>query len=171
MKSFLRRSAARSLLVALATAGALVLPAAATPAHAAWGPAQPVTMQIRHYYPTGGSVQIGWVEGTVQFDDGGSALYYNLTVCRQSSYMLPYLTINVNMYYAGGRKYSTFVTNVYPNYTGNATGQPCYSSTGTASGQFTSPNFSNVEFLVYGSTFEGSSHVVKSQDRVLYNPY
>ncbi len=170
MKSALRRSAARSLLLALATTAALVLPTA-TPAHAAWGPAQPVTMQIRHYYPTGSSIQIGWVEGTVQFDDGGSALRYNLTFCRQSSYMLPYMTINVNMYYAGGRKYSTFVTNVYPSYTGNANSQPCYSSTGTATGEFTSANFTNVEFLVYGSTFEGSTHVVKSQDRVLYNPY
>lgn len=169
MTSVLRRSA-RSLLIALATAAALILPTA-TPAQAAWGPAQPLTLQIRHYYPTGSSIQIGWVEGTVQFDDGGSALRYNLTFCRQSSYMLPYMTINVNTYYAGGRKYATFVTNVYPSYSGNSSSQPCYSTTGTATGEFTSANFSNVEFIAYGSTFEGSSHVIKSQDRTLYNPY
>ncbi|MDI1465409.1 hypothetical protein QEZ54_31015 [Catellatospora sp. KI3] len=169
MRSILRRWATRSSLLALAAA-ALVLPSAA-PAQAAWGTTLPLTLQIRHYWPVGGSVQIGWVEGTVQFDDGGSALRYSLTFCRQSSYILPYMTINVNSYWAGGKKYATYVTTVYPNYTTTSSSQPCYSSTGTAAGEFTSADFSNVEFIAYGSTFAGQSHVVESQDRIYTNPY
>lgn len=169
MRSLSGRGATRSLLLVLAALAALILPAA--PAHATWGTQLPLTLQIRHYYQTGNSVQVGYVNGTVQFDDGGSALRYNLTFCRQSSYILPYMTINVNTYWAGGRKFSTFITNVYPPYTGFTNGSPCYSTTGTAVGEFTSPNFSNVEFLVYGSTFDGSSHVIDFQDRIYYNPY
>lgn len=169
MRSVLRRGATKALLLSLAMLVTLIAPAA--PAQAAWGAQLPLTLQIMHYYPTGGSVQVGRVEGTVQFDDGGSALSYSLTFCRQSSYMLPYMTINVNSYVVGGRKYATYITNVYPNYTGYSSTAPCYSTTGTASGAFTYADFWNVEFLVYGSTFEGQSYVVESQDRIYSNPY
>jgi hypothetical protein len=130
-----------------------------------------LTLQIMHYYPTGGSIQVGRVEGTVTFDTGGSLMRYDLTFCRQSSYMTPYMTINVNSFWAGGRKYATYVTTVYPNYTGYSQTPPCYSTTGTANGQFSYADFWNVEFIVYGSTFEGQSYVVDSQDRIYTNPY
>lgn len=170
MRAFSRRSAARALLLTLAAMVALVAPAA--PAQAAWGTQMPLTLQITYYPPGGGSArQIGYVNGTVQFDDAGSALQYSLTFCRQSSYMLPYMTMNVNSYYVGGNKYATHVATVYPSYSGSTTGSPCYSTTGTATGQFSYTNFWNVEFLVYGSTFEGQNHVVKSQDRIYSNPY
>ena len=38
-------------------------------------------------------------------------------------------------------------------------------------GQFTYADFWNVEFIAYGSTFEGQSYVVESQDRIYSNPY
>ncbi|MBB5867845.1 hypothetical protein F4553_001224 [Allocatelliglobosispora scoriae] len=169
MHAFSRRGAARALLLTLVAMAALVLPTA--PAQAAWGTQLPLTLQIRHYYSTGTSVQVGYVNGTVQFDDAGNTLQYSLTFCRQSSYILPYLTINVNSSWIGGRKYATFVTNLYPSYTGTSSGQPCYSSTGTIAGQFTYANFWNVEFIAYGSTFDGPSHVIDSQDRIYTNPY
>lgn len=169
MRTFLRRGVVLSLLLTLAGMATAVLPTA--PAQAAWGTQLPLTLQITHYYSTGASVQVGYVNGTVQFDDAGNTLQYSLTFCRQSSYIQPYMTINVNSYWAGGRKYATNVATVYPNYTTTSSGQPCYSTTGTATGQFTYANFWNVEFIVYGSTFDGPNHVVDSQDRIYTNPY
>lgn len=169
MRSVFRRGATKALLLSLAMLVTLIVPAA--PAQAAWGTQLPLTLQVMHYYPTGGSVQIGRVEGTVQFDTGGSALSYTLTFCRQSSYALPYMTINVNSYWAGGHKYATYITTVYPDYSGYSSTPPCYSTTGTATGQFTYADFWNVEFIVYGSTFEGQSYVEESQDRIYSNPY
>ena len=168
MRSVLRRGATKALLLALAMLATLI-PAA--PARAAWAQQLPLTLQIMHYYSSGGSTQLGLVTGTVQFDDGGTALQYSLTFCRQSSYAVPYMTINVNSFTAGGRKYGTYITTVYPDYTGYSSTPPCYSTTGTAFGQFTYADFWNVEFIAYGSTFEGQSYVVESQDRIYSNPY
>jgi len=78
-------------------------------------------------------------------------LRYELTFCRQSSYQLPYMTIYVNVSWIGGRKYGTFITVVQPNYNGFSQGQPCYGQTGTVSGEFTYPNFWNVEYTIWGS--------------------
>src|SRR5688572_3434388 len=101
----------------------MLVPAA--PAQAAWAAELPLNIQVVGYFPSGGSVQLGRVDGVVQFDDGGNSLRYNLTFCRQSSYALPHMTINVNSYWAGGRKYATWITNIYPPYNGYATGV-CY---------------------------------------------
>ncbi|HEX6682477.1 MAG TPA: hypothetical protein VF062_06755 [Candidatus Limnocylindrales bacterium] len=169
MRSLLKWRATKSLLLPLALLAALIFPAA--PAQAAWAAELPLNIQVLYYYYPSGSAQLGRVDGTVQFDDGGSALRYNLTFCRQSSYSLPYMTINVNSYVIGGRKYATWITNIYPPYAGYSSSQPCYGQTGTVYGEFTYANFSNVEFLLYGSTFVGSTFTTVSQDRIYYNPY
>jgi hypothetical protein len=67
----------------------------ATPAQAAYGPAQPVDIQLRGY--SGGyTTLVGRLVGSVRFDDGNSLYRLDLTLCRQSSYTSTKLTVNVN---------------------------------------------------------------------------
>jgi len=94
-----------------------------------------------------------------------------VTVRRQSSYQLPYLVISVNVSYSNGQRWATPIATVNPPYNGYSTTQPCYSSTGSAAGELTSPNFSSVEFQLFGSTFVGQSHTMFMEDQLMYNPY
>lgn len=155
----------KSFVLSLAVLAAVVLQA--TPVRAAWGPPLTLSLQVIGYTQTGVQLTLGRVDGVVQYD-GRNAVSYSLTFCRQSSYQLPYMTINVNSQWIGGRKYATWITNVYPPYSGYSQTQPCYGQTGTVSSGFSYPNFWNVEYIIYGSTFLGSSHTVFSQDRIHY---
>jgi hypothetical protein len=159
----------KSFVLSLAMLATVILQA--TPAPAAWAQEVPLSIQVIGYFPSGASQTLGRVDGVVQFNDDGNSLRYTLTFCRQSSYQLPYLQINVNSSWIGGRKYYTWITNVYPPYSGYSNSQPCYGQTGTVSSEFTSANFWNVEFILYGSTFIGQSHTIFTQDRVFNNPY
>ncbi|WP_141975515.1 hypothetical protein [Saccharothrix saharensis] len=68
---------------------------AAAPAQAAYGPAQPVDIQLRGY--SGGyTTLVGRLVGSVRFDDGNSLYRLDLTLCRQSSYTSTKLTVTVN---------------------------------------------------------------------------
>ncbi|WP_117215631.1 hypothetical protein [Allorhizocola rhizosphaerae] len=170
MRSILRRGVTRSFILSLALlATPLIVPA--TPAHAAWAAPVPLNMQIIGYTPGGGQLTLGRVQGTLQLDDGGNALRYDVLMCRQSSYQLPYMTIDVNVYYAGGRRYATRIGSVYPTYGSWSSEQPCYGNRATVSAELSYAGFSNVEFIVYGSTFVGQSHTIFTEDAIYYNPY
>jgi hypothetical protein len=69
---------------------------APAPAHATYGPPQTVTIQLRSYDSYGNEYRVGRLVGTVQFDDGNSAYYLSLVMCRQSSYTNPHLRIHLN---------------------------------------------------------------------------
>jgi hypothetical protein len=88
-----RRRLAQFGAVTLATLA--VSPLGASPAQATYGPAQPVSLQLSGQ---SGSTQtlVGRAVGTIQFDDGNSSYLLSLTLCRQSSYTAPTLTIYVN---------------------------------------------------------------------------
>ena len=154
----------KSFLLPFAMLAAVVLQA--TPVRAEWSPPITLSLQVIGYFPSGAQQQLGRVDGVVQYD-GRSAVSYNLTFCRQSSYQLPYMTININSQWIGGRKYATWITNLYPPYSGYSQAQPCYGQTGTVSGGF-SASFFNVEYIIYGSTFVGPNHTIFSQDRIHY---
>jgi hypothetical protein len=89
MVQVLRRRVLTPLALALAALAATVLPG--SPAHAAWGPAQSVYVQVDSNQFT-----LGWISGTVQFDDGTQAYTYSFTFCRVSSYTAPSMDVYVN---------------------------------------------------------------------------
>ncbi|MBP2705042.1 hypothetical protein JOL79_14595 [Microbispora sp. RL4-1S] len=85
----------------LATSIALAITASAftfllgTPAHAAYGPDQPVYVQV--IANDGSGMQLARLEGTVAFDDSNTKYRYSLSLCWQSgAYPQPSFLINVN---------------------------------------------------------------------------
>ncbi|MGN9909252.1 hypothetical protein ACTMTJ_17045 [Phytohabitans sp. LJ34] len=168
MSSTKRRGLLRSLVTSLVLLAGVLAPVG--PAQAAWGTTVPVTIQVVGYF-NGYTLNLGRAEGSVQFDDGGSAFRYSFTFCRQSSYQLPYMRISANVTYSGGQRHATPLATVHASYTGSSTTQPCYSSVGTAAGESSYPNFYNLELQLFGSTFVGQSHVEFMEDQTLYNPY
>ena len=85
--------ARRALTVVLAMLAAVLL--VATPAHATYGPPNPVTLEV--YY---GTTKLSGLYGTLSFDDGNTRFAYSLAVCRESSYTPPNVWYTVN---GGGR--------------------------------------------------------------------
>ncbi|MEV8435744.1 hypothetical protein AB0425_00085 [Actinosynnema sp. NPDC051121] len=83
-------------LSALTLAVFLGASSTAAPAQAAYGPTQPVDIQLKGYSPNGYTTLVGRLVGTVRFDDGNSLYRLDLTLCRQSSYTITKLTVNVN---------------------------------------------------------------------------
>jgi hypothetical protein len=164
-----RRNVLRSIILSLVALAAIVVPVG--PAQAAWTAQIPVTIQVVAYHPSGTTQTVGRVEGWVQLDDGGSAFRYSFTFCRQSSYQSPRMSISVNVSNHGGQRWATPIASVFPPYSGESSTQPCYGSTATVASEHSYPNFSNVEFQLFGSTFIGQSHTIFMQDRLIYNPY
>ena len=83
-------------LFAVTLAVLLGVSLAATPAQAAYGPAQPVDIQLTGYTSSGTATSVGRLVGSVRFDDSNSFYRLDLTLCRQSSYVGTKLTVNVN---------------------------------------------------------------------------
>jgi hypothetical protein len=77
--------------VAFVAATATFLPTA--PAHATYG-AQDASVHLQLYGPS--ATPVGSVDGTVEFDSGNTMFRYNLTMCRQSSYVAPWMYLYVN---------------------------------------------------------------------------
>jgi hypothetical protein len=68
----------------------------AVPAQAAYGPAQPIYIQLQRTSSSGYTTQVGRLIGTLRFDDGNSLYRLDVTLCRQSSYVDTILSIRVN---------------------------------------------------------------------------
>ena len=86
-------------LLALTFVALLTTSLAAVPAQATYGSPFAVSLQLRSYTSTGTEYQVGRLVGTVQFDDGNSAYYLSLIMCRQSSYTNPQVRVYVNGVY------------------------------------------------------------------------
>lgn len=124
----------------------------ASPAQAAWGTQYNVAIQV-----TGASQNLGSANGWVQFDTNGTTFRYSITICRQSSYTPPNLTVATNR------------TNY--NYSGNyVTTHYGGSSCTTVTGQHNGATL-NALFVLTGNTFVGSTFTTFDQDRQVSNPY
>lgn len=157
MKTPIRRRIAGALGTAAALAGGILV--APTPAHAAWGTTSTVSIQVTYQYPTGTTVQLGHIDGWVQFDDGGNSFQYSLNVCQQSSYTTPKIQVAVNAGWVGTTWEQTYLEyRTPPNGCSTVTGQDTYT------------DFGNVEFVLYGDTFT-PAHTTVSKQAVLTNPY
>jgi hypothetical protein len=154
----------KGLLLSLAVAAAVLLQAA--PAKASQ---IPLSLQVIGYTSGGQQLLLGRVDGVITYSP--TTVSYSLTFCRQSSYQFPYMRINVNSQVVGGVKYFTPITNIYPPYGGYQQGNPCYANVGVVDGGFSYSPLSNVEYIIYGSTFSGRDHVISFQDRIHYGPF
>ena len=164
MKTPIRRRAAGAL-AAVTMAGATLVSAA--PAHAAWGTTYNLSIQVTY-----NGLDLGRADGWVQFDDGGSAFHYALTICRQSSYTYPSLQVAVNAGYVGGTWQQTTLEYFSPYGSTVTPTPPCYGDATTVSGQDTYNHFSNVEFVLYGNTFASNgAYTTVSRKYVGTNPY
>lgn len=152
----------RVLSLGLATlVAAVVLPAA--PARADWGVTVNVNIQVGS--PWG---NLGKVTGTIQFETNTTQFRYDLSFCRQSSYMLPYLEVRRNYVPFNGS--STFVTYIYATWTG---GTPsCPNGAGSASGTVTTGEIRDLYLILYGSTFGWmGEYLIFDEDQFLNSPY
>ncbi|WUH90103.1 hypothetical protein OG900_08275 [Streptomyces sp. NBC_00433] len=151
-----RRVAGLATAAAAALGGLLVAP---TPAHAAWGTTYTFSIQDTYQYPTGTTVQLGHVDGWVQFDDGGNSFRYSLTACQQSSYTPPKIQVAVNAGYVGSTWQETDLEYLsLPSGCNTVTGQDTYA------------DYWNVAFTLYGDTFT-PAHTTVSKRWVASNPY
>ncbi|KAA9377648.1 hypothetical protein F5972_18730 [Microbispora cellulosiformans] len=90
------RSRGRRLTTSIAMAIAALAAALAplSPAHAAYGPDQPVYLGLISNDGTG--LELAVLQGTVAFDDGNTKYRYSLSLCWQHAYPAPSFLINVN---------------------------------------------------------------------------
>ena len=162
LTSGLRRRLAR--LLAVTAAMLFVTSLAAAPAHAALGPPQPVSMQLRAYTSTGVEYLVGRVVGTIQFDDANTAYNLSLTVCRQSSYVSPNVRVFVNGAYAG----------YFAGEDGTPRPSICpgHGMSGVINGTFTTGGtVQNVSITITGLFFNGSTATEKSKSAFYDNPF
>jgi hypothetical protein len=166
MKAPLRRRLTGALATTAAVMGGFLV--APTQAHAAWGTTYNLSIQVTYQ-----SSQLGRADGWVQFDDGGNTFRYSLTVCRQSGYTPPELQVAVNAGYVGQTWQQTTLEYIsLPSSSTVTPTAPCYGDTNTVTGQDTYTNFSNVEFVLYGDTFNSSgAYTTVSHKYVGVSPY
>ncbi|GAA2319341.1 hypothetical protein GCM10009853_091800 [Glycomyces scopariae] len=163
MRTNLFRRALVAFIAALALSFGSVM--AASPAQAAWGSQIPVSIMV-----TGNGQQLGYATGWVQFDTGGTTFQYSITVCRQSSYTLPTLTVAVNS--TGSNPNGTVVATHYMSSPGPNIAAPCYQGSQNFTGTQAYSGLSNVYFKVAGNTFvNGNNFTVFTQDRLVSKQY
>ncbi|WP_433499062.1 hypothetical protein ACQP1K_01505 [Sphaerimonospora sp. CA-214678] len=140
---------------ALATA---ILPL--TPAHAAYGPDNPVYVQL--VSNDGNATQLARLDGTLAFDSGNTKYRYSLRLCWQHAYPAPSFTIVVNG-----------TSTVWPVQTGTTSVAGC-SQTFVYN---TEANFGstvrNIRFDVTGGWFyPGNNYQMRTKSSGTYdNPY
>jgi hypothetical protein len=143
----LRRRLITLLVVTVAAlAGTSVM---ATPAQAAWGPQQPLEIQLISN-PNGSEYRVGKVTGSVRFDDGNSMYHLSIVICRQSSYTFP----NVRVF-ANGQPQGT-----YSSEDGVARPSVCGDRWGMSLGVnqvISYPGLRSISVAIEGIHFDGST--------------
>jgi hypothetical protein len=154
------RRAASSVAIALATLAAILMPA--TPAHAAYGPDQTVSITVNSN--AGPSIMLARLTGTVAFDDGNTKFRYALQLCWGSgSYPKPNFYVSVN----GS-------TIFYPSQTGTtAAPAGCQVSLFHHDGEYThSSTITNVTLYVTGGWFyPGNTYNSRTKSATYDNPF
>lgn len=154
------RRAASSVAIVLATLAAILVPV--TPAHAAYGPDQTVSITVTSN--AGPSIMLAQLTGTLAFDDGNTKFRYALRLCWGSgSYPMPNFYVSVN----GS-------TVLYPTQTGTAAAPPgCQLSLFLYDGEYThSTTLTNVTLYVTGGWFyPGNTYNSRTKSVTYDNPY
>jgi hypothetical protein len=154
------RRAASSVIIAVATLVAILLPV--TPAHATYGPDQPVSITV--ISNAGPSIMLAQLTGTLAFDDGNTKFKYALRLCWGSgSYPRPNFYVSIN----GS-------TPFYPTQTGTAAAPPgCQLSLSVYDGEYThSTTVTNITLYVTGGWFyPGMTYNSRTKSTTYDNPY
>jgi hypothetical protein len=157
---FTARRAAGSVAIAIATLVAILMPV--TPAHAAYGPDQPVSLTVTSN--AGPPLMLAQLTGTLAFDDGNTKFRYALRLCWGSgSYPKPNFYVAVNG--------STFL---YPTQTGTAAAPPgCQLYLYLYDGEYTHyTTVTNVTLYVTGGWFyPGQNYNSRTKSVTYDNPY
>ncbi|MEV7804231.1 hypothetical protein AB0O28_14920 [Microbispora sp. NPDC088329] len=146
-----------SIAAAIVAMTAALLPL--SPAHAAYGPDQPVYLQL--VSNDGNATQLALLEGTVAFDDGNTKYRYSLRLCWQHAYPSPY--------------YSTYVNGSY--FSGPVTGSSSASGCQSVSYSSGEVNYGgivrNIRFDVTGGWFgSNGQYQMRTKSTATYdNPY
>jgi len=136
------RSRGRRLAASVALAGGAIATALlpTTPAHAAYGPDQPVYVQL--VSNDGNATPLARLEGTLAFDSGNTKYRYSLTLCWQSAYPAPSFRVIVNG-----------TTTNFPSSTGTTTKSGCQVTTVYNNEVNFGSTVRNVRFDVTGGWF------------------
>jgi hypothetical protein len=133
-----------------------------TPAHAAYGPDQPVSVTVTSN--AGPPIMLAQLTGTLAFDDGNTKFRYALRLCWGSgSYPKPNFYVSVNG--------STFL---YPTQTGTAAAPPgCQLYLFLYDGEYTHyTTVTNVTLYVTGGWFyPGQTYNSRTKSVTYDNPY
>ncbi|WP_156925972.1 hypothetical protein [Glycomyces arizonensis] len=160
MRTNLLRRALVALAAVLAMSGVAVM--APSAAQAAWDGQHSVTIQV-----TGAGQNLGYADGWIQFNGDGETFRYSVTVCRQSSYTPPHLTVSYNT--SSWDLDGTPVTTHYMSGSQTSDDGPCYGLTTTFTGQYSRQGLNNVYFVLSGNTFvNGNNFTVFTQDRLTW---
>ncbi|MFB4278690.1 MULTISPECIES: hypothetical protein [unclassified Nonomuraea] len=151
------RRATRSIAVAIAALATALLPLGA--AHAAYGPDQPVYIQVNATDPY--NTGLARLEGTVAFDDGDTMFRYSLRLCWLHAYPAPNLSIVVNG-----------TTQLWPASTGSTTTPGCQQTSLYAAEVNHGGAVGNVRFDVTGGWFyPGNQYNTRTKSYTVDNPY
>lgn len=154
------RNAVSSFAIVIATLVAILMPV--TPAHAAYGPDQTVSLTVTSN--SGPSITLAQLTGTLAFDDGNTKFRYSLKLCWGSgSYPRPNFYVAVN-----GSTY------LYPAQTGTATAPSgCQQYLFLYDGEYThSTTLANVTLYVTGGWFyPGNTYNSRTKSVTYDNPY
>ncbi|GGO00970.1 hypothetical protein GCM10011574_08240 [Microbispora bryophytorum] len=160
----LKRSKVRrvvsSVAIAIATLAAILMPV--TPAHAAYGPDQTVSLTVNSN--SGPSLTLAQLTGTLAFDNGNTKFRYALRLCWGSgAYPMPNFHISIN-----GN------TALYPTLTSTTTAPSgCQVSLFLYDGEYThSTTVANVTLYVTGGWFyPGNTYNSRTKSVTYDNPY
>ncbi|MEO3812997.1 hypothetical protein ABGB17_28680 [Sphaerisporangium sp. B11E5] len=158
LSSVRRHRTFRSLTLALVALVALLLPV--TPAHATYG--SPLTVWAVTY-GNGGSTELARVDGNLYFDDGNTKIYYDLSLCRRSSFTAPYVRVLINgvnytnLYWSGGSS-----TAVCPSF---------YTATPHAAEINYGSTITSVSLILVSSEFPNNVYTERTKRRDYDNPY
>jgi hypothetical protein len=142
--------------IAIAALAAALLPI--TPAHAAYGPDQPVFLSISGGNGTG---LLARVDGTMAFDDGNRQFKYSVRLCWARSYPAPNFWMVVN----GSTTY-------YPNYSGSSSAPGCQQVTLYADAPTHGDIIRNIRFRLNGGWFDSQNGYHRVEREFTYdNPF
>ncbi|MEV4470914.1 hypothetical protein ACFFR3_43655 [Nonomuraea salmonea] len=147
----------RAMAVVVAALAAVFLPL--SPAHAAYGPDQPVYIQLNATDPS--NTGLARLEGTIAFDDGDTMFRYAVRLCWLHAYPAPNLRIYVN----GS-------TQIWPVSTGTTSTPGCQMTTLYAAEVAHGAAVANVRFEVTGGWFyPGSQYNTRTKSYTSDNPF
>ncbi|WP_043622546.1 hypothetical protein [Nonomuraea candida] len=147
----------RSIAIAIAAIAAALLPL--SPAHAAYGPDQPVSVQVNATDPY--NTPLARLQGTVAFDDGTAMFRYSLQLCWLRAYPAPNLRIFING-----------TTQHYPVSAGSTTTPGCQQTSLYAAEVNHGAAIANVRFdVTAGWFYPGMQYNTRTRSFTSDNPF